>query len=229
MKFQNAGFYFIVFFFLAFVGFWPSYFSKFFDGTADFNQYFHFHVTTALSWVIMLVVQPLLIRAKKFELHRFLGRFSYVLVPVLLVSILLLANNRISPDLELVGPELWIPFKDLLIFGYGYGVAIWFRHSMPIHSRGMIVAGLAFLEPVLVRITFYVFEFRTISGYILGISVAYVVLLVLIILERNQRQGRWVFPIGLAIFFAVHYVRISGYNPEFWERFSRWFIALPLT
>ena len=42
MKFQNTGYYYLAFLVLAFVGFWPSCFSKFFDGTADFNQYFRF-------------------------------------------------------------------------------------------------------------------------------------------------------------------------------------------
>lgn len=229
MKFQNSGYYYLAFLVLAFIGFWPSYFSKFFDGTADFSQYFQFHVGTALLWVAMLVIQPLLIQRRKYALHRTIGKFSYFLVPILYISVLLLANYRISPELEFVGPEFWIPFKDLLIFSFGFGVAIWFRNSMPIHARGMIVAGFALSEPVMVRIMYNVLGLKGTYPYILAISVVYVILLVLIFLERKEKQGRWVFPVAFSIFLLVHIIVISGFNPDFWERFSRWFISIPLT
>jgi len=229
MKFQNTGYYYLAFLVLAFVGFWPSYFSKFFDGTADFNQYFQFHVVTAILWVGMLVIQPILIRGRRFALHRTIGKFSYFLVPILFISVLLLANNRISPELEPVGPEFWIPFKDLLIFSFGFGVAIWYRHSMTIHARGMIVAGLALFEPVMVRVMYNVLGLQGTYPYILGISLGYVVLMVLIFLERNEKQGRWVFPVAFFVFLFVHIIRITGFNPDFWERFSHWFVSLPLT
>ena len=229
MKFQNTGYFYLGFLILAFIGFWPSYFSKFFDGTADFNIYFQFHAATAILWVAMLIIQPVLIRSKKYELHRVVGKFSYFLVPILFISVLLLAHNRISPELEFVGPEFWIPFKDLVIFSYGFGVAIWFRHSMPIHARGMIVAGFALFEPVMVRVMYNVLGLQGTYPYILAISFGYMVLMVLIFLERKEKQGRWVFPMALVLFFFIHLVRISGFNPDFWEGFSRWFISLPLT
>lgn len=131
--------------------------------------------------------------------------------------------------MEFVGPEFWIPFKDLLIFSYGFGIAIWYRHFMPIHARGMIVAGLALFEPVIVRVMYNVLGLQGTYPYILGISLGYVVLMVLIFLERKGKQGRWVFPVGLGVFLFVHIIRITGFNPDFWEKFSRWFVSLPLT
>lgn len=229
MKFQNTGFYYLGFLVLTFIGFWPSYFSKFFDGTADFNQYFHFHAITATLWVAMLIIQPILIRSKKYELHKVVGKFSYLLVPILFISVALLANNRISPDLEFVGPEVWIPFKDLIIFSYGFGVAIWFRKSMPIHARGMIVAGMALVEPVMARVMFNVLDLQGLLAYGLAISLGYLVLIILIFLERNENQGKWVFPGALFIFFLIHLIRITQFNPDFWESFSRWFVSLPIT
>ena len=229
MKFQNTGYYYLGFLAISFIGFWPSYFSKFFNGTAEFNQYFHFHVATALLWVAMLIIQPILIRSKKLEIHKAVGKFSYLLVPILFISIALLANNRIDPNLDLVGPELWIPFKDLIIFSLGFGIAVKFKNSMPIHARGMIVAGMAFVEPVMARVMFNVFEIQGLIAYLTAISVDYIILLGLIILERKETKGRWVFPIALATFFFIHIIRIFKINPAFWESFSRWFVSLPIT
>ena len=150
-KFENAGYYFVLLFGIAIAGFWPSYFSHFFDGTADFNFYFHFHVTLAVLWIFFLIIQPILIRKKKFSLHRLIGKISYILVPLIVVSILLLAHNRISENTQNLAIDLWIPFKDLFIFIIGYGIAIKYRRQIEIHARGMIIAGIVLIEPALLR------------------------------------------------------------------------------
>lgn len=229
MKFLNTGYYYLGFLVLVFIGFWPSYFSKFFDGTADFNQYFHFHAITAVLWVSMLIIQPILIRSKKYELHKAVGKFSYLLVPILFISVALLANNRIDPELEFVGPEVWVPFKDLIIFSLGFGIAIKFKRFMPVHARGMIVAGMALIEPVMARVMFNVLDIQGVTGYLLAISVDYIILVVLIILERKEKNGRWVFPLALATFLFIHIIVIFRISPGFWESFSRWFVSLPIT
>ncbi len=229
MKFKNTGYYFAGFIFLILLGFWPSYFSRFFNGTADFNLYFHFHSITAVSWVILLVLQPLLIKYKKFQIHKMTGKISYVLVPFLFISIILLAHHRTNPETENLAWQLWIPFKDIFIFSYGYGVAIAFRKFPNIHARGMIVAGMALIEPVMVRLFVNVFEIPPPIGYLLGISADYIVLLILIYLERKEASGRWVFPSAFILFAFVHTVRIFNIIFPFWDDFSHWFITLPLT
>ncbi|RKN81686.1 hypothetical protein [Ulvibacterium marinum] len=232
LLFEKSGYYFIALFALAIAGFWPSYFSTFFDGSADFNFYFHFHAVLAVLWIFMLIAQPLLIRRKQFALHRTIGKLSYVLVPLIFISIILLAHNRITGEEENLGLSLWIPFKDLLIFAVGYGIAIKYRHRMPIHARGMIVAGIVLIEPALVRLILYVFfpdaGFAP-GGYMATLVILYALLIGLIIAERNQKQGRWVFPLALGLYLFVHSVIIFEISIGPWQAFSEWFAALPLT
>ena len=229
MKFKYADYYFLFLIALVFIGFWPSYFSKFFDGSADFNNYFHFHAVTATSWIVFLVLQPMLIRAKKYQIHRIVGKLSYGLVPLLFISVMLLAHSRLELITKNLAGELWIPFKDLFIFSFGYGIAIIFRKSMPIHARGMIVAGMALIEPVMVRLFFNVIGIQPPVGYLLGISADYIILILLIVFERKETKGRWVFPGALGLFLFVHSVRIYDLSVPFWEDFAQWFISLPLT
>ena len=229
MKFKYTGYYFLCFIALVLIGFWPTYFSKFFDGSADFNFYFHFHAATATSWVIVLISQPMLILSKKFHIHRLIGRLSYGLVPILFISIILLAHSRIDPDAENLAWLVWIPFKDLFIFSFGYGVAIIFKKTMPIHARGMIVAGMALIEPTMVRLVVNVIGIPQPIGYYLGISPVYLILIILIILERKEAKGRWVFPCALGLFLFIHIVRIFIIIFPLWEDFSHWFVSLPLT
>jgi len=214
---------------LAVVGFWPSYFSKFFAGSAGFSQYFHFHAVTAILWVLCLIAQPLLIRFNRREWHRFVGKLSYGLVPLLFISVMLLAHHRISPNAQNVPQRLWIPFKDLFVFSFGYAVAIWFRKATFIHARGMVVTGMSLIEPAMVRTMANVVGIERPMAYYLGILPDYVILITLIILERKAVTGRWVFPCALALFLFVHAVRVFGVVLPGWGTFAHWFVALPLT
>ena len=85
------------------------------------------------------------------------GKASYLLVPLLYISVLLLAHHRKDPNAENAEYLMWIPFKDLIIFSFGYVVAIRYRKKMPIHARGMIIAGMALIEPTMV-LSFLIFE-----------------------------------------------------------------------
>ncbi len=67
INFNNTGYFAIGLLVISILGFWPSYFSKFFDGTDNFNLYFHFHLAMALLWVALLIVQPILIKKRKWQ------------------------------------------------------------------------------------------------------------------------------------------------------------------
>ena len=230
--FENAGYYFIGLFALAILGFWPSYFSRFFDGSADFSFYFHFHATIAVLWIFMLIAQPVLIRKKKMQLHRTVGKLSYILVPLIYISVILLAHSRITGEEQNLGLSLWFPFKDLLIFAVAYGVAIKHRHNMPVHARGMVLAGIVLIEPALARLIQNVFipgdELAPV-GYLATTVLIWLLLIFLIIRERKEKKGRWVFPLGLGMYLFVHSFILLQIPMGPWQAFARWFASLPLT
>ncbi len=93
----------------------------------------------------------------------------------------------------------------------------------------MIVAGMALIEPTMVRVFFNVLDIGPPSGYLLAISTVYITLIVLIILERRESKGRWVFPAAFGLFLFIHSVLLLEIKLPFWEDFARWFLALPLT
>jgi hypothetical protein len=224
MPFDLSGYYFIGLVGLISVGFWPSYFSKFFDGTADFTFYFHFHASMLSIWVLMLIVQPILIRKKKFAIHKMIGKASYVIFPLIFISILLLSHSRQHGFEDNWDIGLFVTFKDLLILGVAYFIAIKFRNQVALHSRGMIATGLVCIEPAAARIPFHP-EY----GYYIVLGLLYSVLGVLIFLERNQKQGRWIFPLILGLYIMLHSVIVFGFHFNWWQAFGKWFYALPLT
>ncbi len=46
----------------------------------------HFHAAVMSLYVILLIAQPFLIAYKKYEVHRLLGKFSYFLMPIIVLS-----------------------------------------------------------------------------------------------------------------------------------------------
>jgi hypothetical protein len=226
-QFEKSGYYMIGILGLIFLGFWPSYFSKFFDGTADFTIYFHFHATIALIWLGLLILQPVLIKKKKFALHRLIGKFSFLIMPLLFLSVLLLAHSRIPTKEVDVAMDLIFPFKDLVILTFAFGVAILYRKDVAIHARGMIATGIVFVEPSLVR--FMMRQFSDTTGYIVTILIVDLLLIGLILGERKARKGRWVFPVVLLLYILVQIVLVFNIKFSLWEIFVEWFSALPLT
>lgn len=231
INYEHSGYFFIALFGLAILGFWPSYFSRFFDGTADFTFYIHFHTVIATLWIFALIVQPILIRKRKLQQHKLIGKLSYALFPLIFISVALLAHSRITGTEDNLGMSLWIPFKDLLILGVAYFIAIKYRHSIDIHARGMIVGGIVLIEPALIRLIMNLSAGTEIAaiGYPITIAIIYSLLIGLIIMERHQKQGRWVFPMTLGLYLFVHSVIIFQIHIGPWQTFAKWFAALPIT
>ena len=229
--FENSGIYFFGLFLLAIAGFWPSYFVKLFDGTAAFSFYFHFHAIVVTSWIFMLISQPLFIRFNNNKLHRFVGAASYFLVPLIYISVLLLKHSLINGNEENLGIILWVPLKDLLLFSVGYSIAIHYRKNIALHARGMIVTGIVFIEPALVRLInnpSVAFPKFISNGYLLTISLIYGLIISLIIVERKHKKGRWIFPLTLMLYVFVHAIILFKINSPL-QKFAEWFSRLPLT
>lgn len=234
IRFDKSGYYFIGLIGLVLLGFWPSYFSKFVNGTENYPFYFHFHATMMALWILLLIVQPILIRKKKLTIHKLLGRLTYILMPLLFSSIILLTHYQIQQHVQIVngekfyGPHLIIPFKDILILGTAYIIAIAYRHNVNIHARAMVGTGIVFIEPALARFLINLTKDVNI-GYYFTIGILYSILIGLIILERKQKSGRWLFPLILGLYIFAHSLILFQIDFGAWETFAKWFAGLPLT
>src|SRR5687767_2265407 len=102
---------------IAFFAFWPTYFSP---GLGASVSYVHLHAATATLWMIALISQPFLIRSHRYDLHRTIGRVSFILVPILLISMVLLANFRIRnvkpEDYPIQTYILYLQFSLMAVF-----------------------------------------------------------------------------------------------------------------
>ena len=235
IRFDKSGYFFIGLVGIAILGFWPTYFSKFLNRTENYSFYFHFHAAMMSLWIVLLIIQPILIRKNKLIIHKFIGKLTYVLMPLLFISVILLTHFQIQKHVDIVngeklyGPHLIVPFKDLLILGTAYIIAIVYRRNVNIHARAMVATGIVFIEPALIRFIRHSFIPEQLPAYLCNIVLMYSLLIGLIIFERKQKNGRWVFPLILCLYIFVHSLIIFHIRFGFWETFARWFAALPLT
>jgi len=229
---ERSSLYFAALLIIALVAFWPSYFAP---GLGTSSFYIHIHAFTATLWMLMLIVQPWLVRTYRYELHGALGRFSFVLAPVLLISMLLLANHR----LRTVGDEayqiqtyiLYLQVSLVLLFSVSYGLAIWYRSRTDLHARFMICTGLTLIDPVFARLSYLVHPDSAQFHQWVTFGLTDLVLLALIWFERRgSGTSRWVFPVMLCLFVVLQIPALfwlTNYAP--WQTFALWFKSIPLT
>ena len=230
-NFTRSGPYFAGLLLLAVVAYWPSYFSRILSA----DHYTHFHASLAALWILMLAAQPTLIRMKRLALHRRLGAFSYVLAPLIVISIVLLGHSRIKGlSGEAYAIQTYILYLQVsltALFCVSYALAIYKRHTVALHARFMLCTAFTLIDPVVIRLMFWMGSRTPTWNYQwVTFGLTDLVIVALIFLERRSKSGRKVFPVMLAVFVLAQAIALLGLtNTAPWQAFARWFAALPLT
>jgi hypothetical protein len=133
---------------VAFVGFFPSYFRQF-PRFTNSGWEVHFHLATIVAWLAMLVIQGTLAARGRLELHRRIGRSSYVLVPLIVLGFVLVTRfgQQRHPNPALIGASI----LDGAVFLTFYALAIRRRRTPALHGRYMMLTAAAFIDPALGR------------------------------------------------------------------------------
>ncbi|MDX1590773.1 MAG: hypothetical protein R3283_02350 [Balneolaceae bacterium] len=212
---------------VSFIAFWPTYYSVF----SGSGFYVHFHAFTAITWFVLLIVQPILIKNKKLSLHRFIGKLSYPVAGLIVLSILLLAHNKISnsPDsfYDIRTYILYLQISLAFVFAVTYGLAIYHRKSKSIHSRLMVATSLTFIDPVLARLINSYLPDIGVSGQWITFGIINMILISLSIIDRNHRKARWVYPGLLMLYLLIEipiYFDLTGL--PWWQSFAAWFATI---
>jgi hypothetical protein len=148
-----------LFFFLVWLvltwGFYRTYLI-FFPSFTGFKPVQHLHGAIMMTWMGLLIIQPLLIRAGKISIHRLLGKLSYIIAPLVVVSMFLITKfgyyKAVPPmtHLEKVG-KLSLQSFDILEFVVFYSLAIVYKRNTYNHMRYMIGTGIIMIGPGLGR------------------------------------------------------------------------------
>lgn len=231
LNFSRSAPYFAALFLVALVAFWPTYLSQ---APGASSSYTHLHALTATLWMLMLIAQPVAVRTRRLAWHRLLGRASYALAPLLLVSIVLLAHSRIKAlSGEAYAIQAYILYLQVslaVLFGLSYALAIYTRRSAALHARFMVCTALTLIDPVVVRLLFWASPTPSWNYQWFTFGLTDLVLVALIWLDRRSRIGHMVFPAMLAVFVLAQIPALFELtSTPLWQAFARWFADLPLT
>ena len=212
--------------------FWKPYFSH---PASITEPFLHAHVFFVALWMSALIAQPLLIRARRLDLHRAVGRVSFVLAPLVAVSALLLAHSRFNRMDEATLARslftLYLPLNSTAAFLVSYALAVAFRRHRAAHAAFMSGTALALVDAIAVRLVF----FYTPAGEahwiydVIGIALVGTIVTILAVLSRDVPRARNAFLALLVLFGTLSAGWFTLARTDGWARFARWFVDLPLT
>lgn len=221
-------------------GFYQTYFASIFAPRASI---IHIHFALMMIWAAMLITQPLLIRHKKLAIHRTIGKASYVVMPLLLITGFLLIRFVYYRDLGTLNQQEGQGASTLsstqalqqtadnvriIIFylswlGFFYFRAILNRRTTSVHARYMVAASLTMIGPTVDRILFFTFGIEKFFGVIPQESLSFLIedliLGGLLIYDyRNSKRTKTLWTC-LLVYIAGQFLYFFVKGKDFWEAF----------
>ena len=205
------------------IGFHPTYF-KYFPEFKKFTWLHHIHGALMASWIILLVVQPILIHKMHYATHRFLGKLSYFIAPMMIVSMFLILQFTYHKYIS--GSSIAIQMANqaslimqLFSFTVLYALAIIYRKHTFYHQRFMIGTALLMLTPTLGRVFYAYFEAEIMYEMYISIGIA-----ALLCLYDFHKKMDWkpyaIVTLVLCFFVFVYHSRYS----VAWQVFGRFVV-----
>jgi len=224
---RNVVFFFAAFLAATFVGFWPTYFTRI-EAVASWRV--HAHGALMLGWCLLLIAQAWLIRNRRGSLHRRLGRLSFLLAPLIVVSSVVVEHGALVRSAGRNDPEslffAYLVVALVFIFALAFTLAIVHRRTTALHMRYMICTALAMFDPVVARILDVRFGIGYPTGQLITFAMIDAILLWLCHLDRNTPYRA--FHRMLAAFVAVQIPAFFVYKTTWWPDIVARFAALPI-
>ncbi|VXD16337.1 hypothetical protein [Marinoscillum sp. 108] len=226
---------FSLFFVMAVVAFWGSYFARL---TAQTDYRLHAHGIGMILWCMLLITQAYLIRTHRRGLHKRLGWLSYLLIPYIVFTTLNLIHFQmrgLDRVTNLPMYALALIINAIIVFVIIYGLAIYHRKRPLVHARYMLATIFPMFTPVTDRLIYG--YFRPLIEWVpridhapivpvIGFALADIIVVGLAIWDWYAHR-RWnVFPVVLVLLLIYHYSVLNFYRFEFWRSLCEWFVAL---
>ena len=207
--YKNVTIFFAIILGIVVLGFFKTYFGLF----PSFNKVTtiqHIHGLLFTTWFLMLCVQPMLIRYGQYKWHRIIGKFSYVLVPCIIISIHFIAQEAYlhavagGGQRENIIAGQYFPAFQIFDFAVLYVLAIANTKNTPAHMRYMITTSLAICGAGLRRVFGHCLGIGGDHAVLYGFLLPDLTLVGLIIYDRIQGQKSKAYWVSLIILAGSH-------------------------
>ena len=224
--YRATPFFFFALLLLAIAGFWPSYIQP---KRVEADWHVHLHGVAMFLWMVLLVTQATLMSVGARGAHRALGKTSFVLVPVIVASTLLLAHYRMRSG---INKELLyffcVQLGLLAAFLIAYGGAILNRVTPAVHMRFMVCTALALVDPIVARLLNTHYGIEPPMLQVITYGAIDLILIVLFIHDRMQGHYAAVYQGMLLVFVATQVPTFVVTQTPWWLSFTKAFARLPL-
>jgi hypothetical protein len=224
--YRASPFFFAALLLAAIPAFWPSYL---FPKKYEADWHVHLHGIAMFLWMLLLIVQATLATRGGLAAHRALGKTSFVLVPVVVASTLLLAHYRMRSG---INPELlyffYVQVALLVQFLGAWFFAIANRRMSQVHMRFMVCTALALVDPILARLLYIHLGIEPPLMQLITYGVIDLVLVALIVQDRMERHYSRAYEGMLALFVVTQAPTFFITQSKEWLAFTKAFAKLPL-
>ena len=176
-------------------------------------------------WIALLLAQTTLIATRRTRTHMRLGVAGGMLALLMIaigtiVAIIRAKSFQAPPGFSSPLIFLTIPLGDLLVFGILVGLAFYFRRSLEIHKRLMLLATIAILPAAVARLPFaFIERYGPLAFF--GLSDLFIVPCLAYDLITRGRPHRATV-LGGALVVISHPLRLFIGNTHAWLAFATW-------
>lgn len=198
-------------FILTFISFWPSFFSA----IVNIETHIIIHGISAISWMLLAVIQAWLIKSRWRKHHRTLGYASLVIAFILVLSGLRVLQTMLLKDYSVDGSNPLLAIKFLyadITALFLFCTFLWLaivaarRRDFSLHMRLMACTAIIPMEAALERTYIY-----GAPGLVPNFNVAFyssvitliVLLVILVGIERWRKRLRWPYAALLAYYILM--------------------------
>ncbi len=194
-SYRYLGYFFLLLIPLIFVGFYKTYIVQFPTFEKVKHTFIHIHAAIAVVWVTLIIVQPFLIVNKKMAWHRKLGKLSYFIFPLLMLSFIPSIINNLNSDTP---KNAFFAIGDGSLLILFYCLAIKHHKKASLHMRYMIAAAMVLLGPTVGRILPNIFGFSDLATQNIQFAIIQSILIALIIFDIRNRKKYYPYLIAIA-------------------------------
>ncbi|HSC54915.1 MAG TPA: hypothetical protein VLC98_14880 [Phnomibacter sp.] len=207
-------------------GFYHEYLSQF-PLFKDKTIIIHFHGALLMGWMLLLIAQPLLIQAGKASIHRTIGKASWVLGPLIILSLFLVGRGGYWRNAGAI-PEpmnlaiMVLDTRGLFSFALFWSLAMLNRKTPFVHMRYMIATGILGIGPGVGRGLMNSFGYRLWDALAITDVVGLVIVGILLGFDVYRKQN-------IKPFLTVFLVLLIGAilwqlrDTAFWQSFARFY------
>lgn len=209
-QYKNLGYFLLILVAFVAVGFYKPYFALIPHFDAGITPLVQVHAILLMSFVALLVAQPLLIRYRRRALHKSLGKLSYFLMPLLVASCVGVIFKEYdealarSASVETALRSIFSDVAQLLLLVVFYLLAILNRRNVPAHMRYMIAVALIVAPAGIARVLGYWFEVPRYASGLASNALLDIVLIALILFDRRNHLNYCPYMLVLPLFVLSH-------------------------